>query len=477
MFAEQMSSDFPQLKDVIYLDSAGTPVRILEVGETSSLISRSDHADYLIDRVHEDLRSNLYANPHSNSGPAQAVANDIQSVRTQILIFFGANTEDWDVIFTANATAAIKLTADCFRDYAERDGKGFWYGYHRDSHTSLVGARELARVGAGATDEANRCFLQDEDIDKWILQSSKNRHLPGRADGYRITDLASETYTLLDAAALASTSFLDLSDTATSPDFVAVSFYKIFGYPQLGALIVQRRSARPLLSRRYFGGGTVDMVTTSSEGWHVKKTDSPHDALEDGTPATHAIIAIKHAINCYQDKYGHNPMQKIASHTSRLAKDMATRLSGLRHNNGTPVVRLYSDLGPGSSQGPVMAFNVLRADGSMVAYSEVERLANEHKICLRTGSLCNPGGLAGELGWTAEELQQAFEAGHRCSKPESIVLGKATGVVRVSLGMHNSESDVRLFILFIARTFLMGHELQHPACQQASQHISLITVS
>ncbi|KAH0405483.1 hypothetical protein KCU89_g41, partial [Aureobasidium melanogenum] len=62
------------------------------------------------------------------------------------------------------------------------------------------------------------------------------------------------------------------------------------------------------------------------------------------------------------------------------------------------------------------------------------------------------------LGWTAEELQQAFEAGHRCSKPESIVLGKATGVVRVSLGMHNSESDVRLFILFIARTFLMGHE-------------------
>ena len=293
----------------------------------------------------------------------------------------------------------------------------------------------------------------------------------------RRTDPASETYTLLDAAALASTSFLDLSNTATSPDFVAVSFYKIFGYPQLGALIVQRRSARPFLSRRYFGGGTVDMVTTSSEGWHVKKTGSPHDALEDGNPATHAIIAIKHAINCYKDKYGDNPMQEIASHTSRLAENMAIRLSDLRHNNGTPVVRMYSDFGPGPSQGPVIAFNVLRADGSMVAYSEVERLANEHKICLRTGSLCNPGGLAGELGWTAEELQQAFEAGHRCSKPESIVLGKATGVVRVSLGMHNGESDVRLFVLFIARTFLMRHEIQHLACQQIPQHISSITVS
>jgi len=46
MFAEQMSSDYPQLKDVIYLDSAGTPVRIFEVGETSSLIPHSGHADY-----------------------------------------------------------------------------------------------------------------------------------------------------------------------------------------------------------------------------------------------------------------------------------------------------------------------------------------------------------------------------------------------------------------------------------------------
>jgi molybdenum cofactor sulfurtransferase len=115
----------------------------------------------------------------------------------------------------------------------------------------------------------------------------------------RKTDNAAEIYTLLDAAALASTSFLDLSDISTSPDFVAVSFYKIFGYPQLGALVVQRRSVGPLLSRRYFSGRTIEMVTTDSESWHAKKTDSPHDALEDGTPATHAVIAVKHAIKCY----------------------------------------------------------------------------------------------------------------------------------------------------------------------------------
>ena len=50
-------------------------------------------------------------------------------------------------------------------------------------------------------------------------------------------------YTLFDAAALASTSPLDLSDEAAAPDFTTVSFYKIFGFPDLGALVVRKASA------------------------------------------------------------------------------------------------------------------------------------------------------------------------------------------------------------------------------------------
>jgi molybdenum cofactor sulfurtransferase len=170
-------------------------------------------------------------------------------------------------------------------------------------------------------------------------------------------------------------------------------------------------------------------------------------------------------------------MRTIASHTSRLAKDMATRLSGLRHNNDIAMIRLYSNFSDGRSQGPVIAFNVLRADGTIVSCSEVGKLADEHKIYLRTGSLCNPGGTAIELGWTTGELRQAFEARHRCSNPESIVLGKATGVVQVSLGMHNTDADVRLFVRFIVRTFLTGHEMRLLLCTQVSHRVPLITVS
>ncbi|KAH0173268.1 hypothetical protein KCU67_g1362, partial [Aureobasidium melanogenum] len=54
----------------------------------------------------------------------------------------------------------------------------------------------------------------------------------------------STTYTLLDAAALASTAPVDLSNTRESPDFVILSFYKIFGFFNIGTLLVQNYDAR-----------------------------------------------------------------------------------------------------------------------------------------------------------------------------------------------------------------------------------------
>jgi molybdenum cofactor sulfurtransferase len=60
----------------------------------------------------------------------------------------------------------------------------------------------------------------------------------------------------LDAAAYVSTSLLSLAEVDTSPDFITISFYKMFGYPTgLGALIV-RSELESILRKRYFGGGT-----------------------------------------------------------------------------------------------------------------------------------------------------------------------------------------------------------------------------
>jgi molybdenum cofactor sulfurtransferase len=77
--------------------------------------------------------SNLYGNPHSASDPATLSGLLVDSIREQALRFFSADPEHFDLIFTANATAAIKLVAEAFRDLATADSLSstFWYGYHK----------------------------------------------------------------------------------------------------------------------------------------------------------------------------------------------------------------------------------------------------------------------------------------------------------------------------------------------------------
>lgn len=75
-------------------------------------------------------------------------------------------------------------------------------------------------------------------------------------------------YCLLDAASYVSTNQLDLSKY--KPDFVPISFYKIFGYPTgLGALLVKNCSSH-ILEKKYFGGGTV-LLALSSESLVVRR--------------------------------------------------------------------------------------------------------------------------------------------------------------------------------------------------------------
>ena len=73
---------------------------------------------------------------------------------------------------------------------------------------------------------------------------------------------------VVDAASFVGTNPLNLS--RVSPSFVAVSFYKMFGFPTgLGALLV-RKDCSKLLHKRYYGGGTV-LATISRAGLHIPR--------------------------------------------------------------------------------------------------------------------------------------------------------------------------------------------------------------
>lgn len=437
---EMRKTQYPMLADTTYLDHAGT-----------TLYSKA-----LLDRFHADMMGSLLGNPHSASPSSLHSTQMVEDVRLQLLQFFKADPEQYDLVFTANATASIKLVMDAFKGQED----GFWYGYHRDSHTSLVGVRE-------ATKE-HHCFDSDEEVETWIETSNDSARSRARLFAYpaqsnmngrrlplrwtrRLRDIDGErVYSLLDAAAFVSTSPLDLSDPELAPDFTALSLYKIFGFPDLGALIVRKDAGHIFSKRSYFGGGTVDMVLTVKEHWHARKTGSLHEQLEDGTLPVHSITALKSAIQTHLELFG--TMERISKHTAMLTHRLHETLAKMRHGNGTPVATIYRD--SRSTHGSVVAFNLRNGQGEWISNTEVEKAASVKHIHIRTGGLCNPGGIAASLGLEPWEMKINFSAGFRCGSEDDIINGKPTGVIRVSLGAMSTMRDVKLFLLFVEEFFV-----------------------
>ncbi len=344
-----------------------------------------------------------------------------------------------------------------------------------------MGVRETA-------DDDHHCFRSDAEVQEWL--SGKTVHgksakvglfaYPGQSNmtGRRLPWSwpgmlrASEqpnhqdTYSLLDAAALATTAPLNgiFRDPELAPDFTVLSFYKIFGYPDLGGLIVRKSSGSILQwGRKYFGGGTVQMVTVLSKKPWYKPKASLHESLEDGTLPFHNIIALKAAIDTHRCLYGQNCMTTISRHTTYLGKRLYDQLSGLVHSNGLPVCQIYkgkeSVYGDPKTQGATIAFNVRTADGKFVPYtSVVETLANKRKIYVRAGQLCNPGGIATHLRMEDWHLKRLWSEGHRCGAAHltgtEIMNGKPTGVVRVSLGAMTTIGNIDALIAFLREEFM-----------------------
>ncbi|KAI2624817.1 pyridoxal phosphate-dependent transferase [Xylaria nigripes] len=424
----------------------------------------------------------LYGNPHSENSPAKLSGDMVDHVREKMLDFFGANSKDFDLIFVANATAAVKLVADCFRDLAEKskDGK-FWYGYHKDAHTSIVGVREL-------THGQFHCFEDDEEVEEWlecpekVLTNRVNPNnlglfaYPGQSNmtGRRLplswswrarqSESLQNTYTLLDAAALAMTYPMEniFQDPDQAPDFTCFSLYKIFGFPDVGALVVRKDSGHILTLRKYFGGGTVSMVAPFGEApWHRSKgLQTPmyklHEGLEDGTLPFHSILALGEAIDVHLRLYG--SMQKISAHTSYLIDQLYRGMVGLHHANGRSACHIYSenlDFNNPNQQGSAIAFNIVLPNGGYVPYTEVERVANDAGFYIRSGGVCNPGGIFSLLGYERWMTERALSAGHHCgSNGISILHGRPTGIVRASLGAMSTKQDIDAFLDFLRSTFI-----------------------
>jgi selenocysteine lyase/cysteine desulfurase len=401
------------------------------------------YADSQLRRHKEFLASRVLGNPHSENLTSLAATQLVAHARREILDFFGADPEEYMVVFGGNASAALKLVGESFPFES-----GSVFCLLEDAHNSVNGIRVFAE-SHGA--QVQYLPLDEElrlDPDAVIPDAGEAPSLfsfPGqsnfsgvqhplaliekaRAKGYSV---------LLDAAAFVPTSRLDLSKAR--PDFVAVSFYKMFGFPTgLGALIGLKESMAKL-RRPWFAGGTVEFVSVQNS---IHQLALGAEGFEDGTPNFLGIAAVPAGLEVLRGAGIDNIHDRVKTLTARLLGI----LTALRHKDGRPAVDLY---GPRTSEarGGTVAFNLVDPEGRTIPYGIVEREASAVNISLRGGCFCNPGAAEVAFGLPAEEALRCFENVPRGSFTlrgfaECLDFEVAVGALRASVGIATNDADL-----------------------------------
>ena len=99
------------------------------------------YAESQLQKHFELLRSGVLGNPHSANPASAAMTDHVEGTRRFILRYFNARAEDYILIFTQNASAALKLVGESF-PFAP--GSRFLLTF--DNHNSVNGIREFARA-------------------------------------------------------------------------------------------------------------------------------------------------------------------------------------------------------------------------------------------------------------------------------------------------------------------------------------------
>ncbi len=402
------------------------------------------HMDLLLDRV--------LGNPHSSNPTSSATTELVERCRRHILAYFDAAPEEYAVVFTANASQALKLIGE---SYPFESGDRFLLTF--DNHNSVNGIREFDRVRGATTTyipiKPPEMRVDEDSIDGFLDLAGPGRHnlfaFPAQSNFSGVQHplewigRAQERGwdVLLDAAAFVPTNRLDLS--RHKPDYVALSFYKMFGFPTGVGALLARWPALGKLHRPWFAGGTITVASVQADR-HYLAAGEP--AFEDGTLDYSNIPAVDVGLD-FIESVG---IEQIHLRVQCLTGWLIDRLLALRHGNGRQLVHLY---GPATTErrGGAVAMNFADAEGHAIDHEEIEHRAGERRISLRTGCFCNPGAGEVALDLSKTELETCFHRAEGSMTYEDFrrcIDDKSTGAVRVSIGAFTNFADIAAFLDF-----------------------------
>lgn len=403
------------------------------------------------------LNQTVLGNPHSDNPSSLASTQRVEEARQHIREFFNADAEEYEVVFTPNASGALKLVGESYPF-----GPGSRYVLTADNHNSVNGIREFAKTKGAEVD-----YIPLDD-DLRITDAVLKNHLDGtdRSKPNLFAYPAQSNFTgvkhpldwirqaqdlgyevILDAAAFVPTARLDLS--RIKPDFVTVSFYKMFGFPTgVGALIAKRKALADL-NRPWFAGGTVRFASAQNKLHLLQPTG---EAFEDGTVNYISIAGVTTGLNFMNQV----SMERIHAHVKELTQKLLNELKALKHSNGEPLVLIY---GPTTNEnrGGTVACNILAPDGSEVDFKVIEWRANEQSISLRTGCFCNPGAAEAAFKYSQVETYRCFTEvvpqGFTLQQFSACMHGMPVGAVRISVGIASNLADIDKLIKLL-KTFI-----------------------
>ncbi len=414
----------------------------------SALYGASQVTDYA-----QRLNDGLYGNPHSEHAPSQASARDMDAARRLTLAFFGADPDAYEVIFTANTSAAIKLVAESYAFGPERG-----LVLSADNHNSVNGMREYARRAPAPVHilplgddlrldaPAERLAISARRMGAGLLAFPVQSNFSGVRHDLHLAGAAQNLGfdVLLDAAGCGAAGGVSLAEYPA--DFLVFSFYKLFGLPTgLGALIV-RRDALARLRRPWFAGGTVDFVSVEHDRHQLS---AGAHGFEDGTPNFLNMAAVESGFTFLAQV----DRLSLAARMRFLTGYFLERAAALRHRDGTPLVRLYGpkDL---DRRGGTVALNLIGHDGQPIAYAEVEKRAFAQKVAVRGGCFCNPGAAEAAFGFSQLDIPGCLKALRgRFSVPAlqaCVGAGHAVGAIRMSVGLPSTTNDLDRLLELLA---------------------------
>lgn len=438
-FAELRRREYSRLDadDHAYLDYTGSALY-----SERQIVNHSDR-----------LRHSLLGNPHSENGPSLFSTALIRQAKSRLLDFLDGPPDEYVVAFTANTSAAIKLVAEGFQF-----SPGTALVLSADNHNSVNGIREFARSRNAPVTylgldkelrivDARRCLERVRGREKGLFAFPAQSNFSGvkhplslilhaRQLGYRV---------LLDAAAFLPTNRFSLRQYPA--DFVALSIYKIAGFPTGVGALVARKESIAALRRPWFAGGTVKYASVQNDR-HLL-SDQNGEGFEDGTPAFLDIAAVCDGLDL-MDEIG---VDRINDHVMNHTAHFIDGLKALRTRRGAPLVRIY---GPDTiaSRGATVAFNIMGSDGHAIPYSRVVERARNEGVSLRGGCFCNPGASEHAFGFPADRAAKCVDRLSRDFSVErfSECLGYdiAIGAVRASMGIPTCTRDVERALSIIA---------------------------